>query len=72
MADVTAITGWCLGKTAAAAIAVAIVEKTAKCGMFNLIVLKVFDNTAFYARTCEGRGADSLPERACKRYLPHR
>jgi hypothetical protein len=58
MADISAITeeGWRAGKTAAAAVAVAVMEKTATCGMFNLIVLKVCDNTAFYARTCEGGG----------------
>jgi hypothetical protein len=56
MADISAITqgGWRTGRNGAVVPAIAITEQTAASGMFHLIVLQIFDNAAFYARTYEG------------------
>jgi hypothetical protein len=46
--------GWRAGKAASEAMAEAICNSLEGNSGFDLIVLQLFDNTSFYARTCEG------------------
>ncbi len=68
MADVQSILqgGWHAGKHATAA---AIMELSASSNSFNIIVLQIFDNTAFYARTYEV--SSSPAGGASQWYVPH-
>jgi hypothetical protein len=48
------VRGWRAGKAAGDAMAQAIMKALEENNGFDLIVLQLFDNTSFYARTCEG------------------
>jgi hypothetical protein len=54
LVDDVCVSGWRAGKASSEALASKISEKLARCTSYDLIILQLFDNTSFYARTCEG------------------
>jgi hypothetical protein len=54
LVDDVCVSGWRAGKASSEALATKISNKLAGGTAFDLIVLQLFDNTSFYARTCEG------------------
>jgi hypothetical protein len=52
--DDVCVSGWRAGKASSEALATKISDKLAGGTAFDLIVLQLFDNTSYYARTCEG------------------
>jgi hypothetical protein len=46
--------GWQAGKAFGESLAAAVSEKMANCPSIDIVILQLFDNTSFYARTFEG------------------